>query len=273
MKRFVISPYKFASESAKALQAEFKALGYECIRLNENSPYKNKPNDFVINWGGSTEKVYSSFNKPPFVALAVNKLDTFNRLNSMGVPTVPSTMDIELVSEWIERGYTAIARTQLNGHSGGGIVIMKSEQDLIEAPLYTLYIKKRNEFRVHVANKKVFFIQEKLRMVGNDFSTDIKSMIRSHKNGWVFCTTFEKLQKDEGNNIYSFVQRLEKTCIDATNALGLDFGAVDIIYNKKHDEFRVLEINTAVGLEGQTLQKYVSMFVAEANKGEVNALL
>ena len=42
----------------------------------------------------------------------------------------------------------------------------------------------------------------------------------------------------------------------AIKALGLDFGAVDIIYNEAEDQHYVLEVNTAPGLEGTTLQKY-----------------
>ena len=44
--------------------------------------------------------------------------------------------------------------------------------------------------------------------------------------------------------------------INAIRALHLDFGAVDIIYNERENQFYVLEVNTAPGLEGTTLQKY-----------------
>jgi len=46
----------------------------------------------------------------------------------------------------------------------------------------------------------------------------------------------------------------------AVNCLGLDFGAVDIIYNQKKDVSFVLEVNTAPGLEGSTLNEYVKEF-------------
>jgi D-alanine-D-alanine ligase-like ATP-grasp enzyme len=40
----------------------------------------------------------------------------------------------------------------------------------------------------------------------------------------------------------------------------LDFGAVDVIWNEKEDKYYVLEVNTACGLEGTTLDKYVEQF-------------
>jgi len=43
-------------------------------------------------------------------------------------------------------------------------------------------------------------------------------------------------------------------------ALGLDFGAVDIVYNENDNKAYVLEINTAPGLSGTTLEKYVEVF-------------
>ena len=44
--------------------------------------------------------------------------------------------------------------------------------------------------------------------------------------------------------------------IDSVAALRLDFGAVDIIWNKRHDRYYTLEVNTAPGLEGTTLERY-----------------
>jgi D-alanine-D-alanine ligase-like ATP-grasp enzyme len=46
---------------------------------------------------------------------------------------------------------------------------------------------------------------------------------------------------------------------DAIINLGLDFGAVDIIYNEKNNRWVVLEVNTAPGLSGETLNRYVEM--------------
>ena len=39
----------------------------------------------------------------------------------------------------------------------------------------------------------------------------------------------------------------------------LDFGAVDIIFNERENKAYVLEINSAPGLEGSTIQDYATM--------------
>jgi glutathione synthase/RimK-type ligase-like ATP-grasp enzyme len=51
------------------------------------------------------------------------------------------------------------------------------------------------------------------------------------------------------------------TNFDSALALGLDFGAVDIIQDDGGN-FYVLEVNTAPGLEGQTIKSYAEGFNA-----------
>jgi D-alanine-D-alanine ligase-like ATP-grasp enzyme len=46
----------------------------------------------------------------------------------------------------------------------------------------------------------------------------------------------------------------------AIKSLGLDFGAIDMIYNERRNQYYVLEVNTACGLTGTTLDKYVEVF-------------
>jgi glutathione synthase/RimK-type ligase-like ATP-grasp enzyme len=43
-------------------------------------------------------------------------------------------------------------------------------------------------------------------------------------------------------------------------ASGLDFGAVDVIWNERQQRAYVLEINSAPGLEGTTIDDYVRYF-------------
>ena len=179
------------------------------------------------------------------MALASNKINTFSRWARSNVSCPDWTTDHSTASTWIAEGKTVFARTQLQGHSGSGIVIASNPDELVRAPLYTKYIKKKKEFRVHVFNKEVIDIQEKRRSMGSDAGF----LIRNHANGFVFCRDDIVEPAD-----------LRDVAIQAVTSLGLDFGAADIIYNEHYNKCYALEVNTAPGLEGTTLQSYINKF-------------
>jgi glutathione synthase/RimK-type ligase-like ATP-grasp enzyme len=57
----------------------------------------------------------------------------------------------------------------------------------------------------------------------------------------------------------------DELAIKAVAALGLDFGAVDVILGRD-GQFYVLEVNTACGLEERTADKYVEAFKEMLNE-------
>jgi D-alanine-D-alanine ligase-like ATP-grasp enzyme len=61
-------------------------------------------------------------------------------------------------------------------------------------------------------------------------------------------------------------QELKDIAIGSVNILGLNFGAVDVIYNEKENKYYVLEVNTAPGLSGTTLEKYVDAIIELASQ-------
>ena len=162
----------------------------------------------------------------------------------------------EEAAKWVSDGISVVCRTVLNGHSGRGIIVADTVEQLVGAPLYVKYVKKLKEFRVHVAFNNVLDVQEKRRR--SEVGADADSRIRNHHTGWVYCR--ENLSEPDG---------LRETAIAAIAALGLDFGAVDLIYNQKRNQVLVLEVNTACGLEGTTLQNYVSLIVEKANETRI----
>lgn len=207
-----------------------------------------KPDDIVINWGSASKlKLDKSpkrvYNSPEAVLRASNKLRTFKEFSEHNVPTPAWTTDAEVAKGW---DHTVFARTKLSGHSGDGIVIVPKGDDIPEAPLYTYYIFKEREFRVHVVNGRVIDTQRKIR----DTSREVTSWkIRSHENGFIFA-----------RNGLTADPELEQVAINAIAALGLDFGAVDIIQDKDN-KYYVLEVNTAPGLEGATVTNYTNAFM------------
>lgn len=218
------------------------------LSINHSRIHLLKPTRILINWGCSESLDYEPhckiINHPTAVALASNKLRTFNYWSSAGVSCPEWTTDYYTGLEWVEDGNTVFCRTKLQAHSGDGIIIADNKDAYVSAPLYTKYIKKKKEFRVHVFNNEVIDIQEK-RLSSN--APEGNWLIRNHSNGFVFCR----------DNIIEPAD-LRNVGLLAVSSLGLNFGAVDIIYNQHYNKCYALEVNTAPGLEGTTLQSYTN---------------
>lgn len=242
-----IYAYKHGSESAKALK---ESLAVKQIR-NEKSKFKGNPNRLVVNWGASQvspeiEKC-KLLNPPHAVKKALNKLQAFQIL-SEGVGIPEWTESPQEASKWLAEGYTVVARTIIEGRGGEGIVLVENDQELPVAPLYTKYIPKTEEYRVHVFKDEAFFIQRKARKKEVP-DEEVNWKIRNLAGGFIFA-----------NQDVQVADACKEEAVKAVKALGLDFGAVDIIWNKKRDKYYVLEVNTAPGLQGTSLEKYTEQF-------------
>jgi len=77
---------------------------------------------------------------------------------------------------------------------------------------------------------------------------DINWKIRNHDNGFIFARG--EALGDVPEDVLTQSLLAMKTC-------DLDFGAVDVVFNSKEKLAYVLEINTAPGLTGSTLDGYV----------------
>jgi hypothetical protein len=216
MKKLFLYAYNQGSKGAKAL---VDALNIKRIK-HERSKFKGNNNKVVINWGSSQSppEVGKCFILNAAAGIASNKLATFEKLKDK--PYCPQfwTKKDDVV---FDKGTKIVCRTVLNGHSGKGIIISESKEQLADAPLYVKYIPKKEEYRVHVVNGEIIHLQRKAR------------------------------KKDVPD---------DDCAVDAVASLGLDFGAVDVIYNEKNNAAYVLEVNTAPGLEGTTIQKYAEAF-------------
>lgn len=246
--QFRVLPYKMGSKGATLLAEGLRMAGEKCFKVFPNKNYVPRPLHTIINWGSGdapnwdVESARRILNHPYYVRGASNKLTAFRALEAAGVSIPPFTTERREALNMMEEGLV-VARTKLQGHSGEGIVICDDE--IVNAPLYVKYMKKKHEYRVHVFGGAVIDIQQKRkkREVDND---DVDYKVRNHANGWVYC---------RDNLEYS--DSILSDATSAVAALGLDFGAVDIIWNEHHGRSYVLEVNTAPGLEGSTLGKYV----------------
>jgi glutathione synthase/RimK-type ligase-like ATP-grasp enzyme len=182
------------------------------------------------------------------VEIASSKIRSLTAMKERGVNVPEFTTDRETVQRWLSEDKRVLARTLDRASGGRGIILLSSGESIPQARLYTLYIPKYDEYRVHVWGDQVLDIQQKRRRNGVD---EINSQIRNASNGWVFCR--------EGVNC-------PEQCVDqarrAVAALGLDFGAVDVGFTRRGNIATVYEVNTAPGIEGTTLSVYANKMLS-----------
>lgn len=247
-----IYAYNNGSKSAKSLA---EALDIRILK-HEGKPIRFKGP--LINWGNSHDikrhiECGGCLNPPNAIRNAVNKLQAFKLMEGK-VSIPPWTEQLQEAVNWLSEDDTVVVRNKLNGHSAEGLEIFKP-MDLFDkvvpkAPLYTKYIKKDQEYRIHVFQGKVFFEQRKARK--KDVPDDqVNWQVRNLKGGFIYSHV----------NVIA-PENVKAEAIKAVEALGLDFGAVDVI-TKKNGDCYVLEVNCAPGLgeEGATtLEKYAEQF-------------
>lgn len=252
MSTFMFS-YNPHSQGAALLSKE---MGIRRIR-HTNSKFKGSQRHIVINWGSSElpEEVLKTriINHPNAVRLATNKLTFFNTVkDKVSIP--PFTTDFQEAIKWTAEGRIVCARTKLTGSGADGLVLMSRDNPdgFVKAPLYTQYIPKIDEYRVHVVNGSITDIQRKaLRSTWQEENPDKEPnfKVRNLENGFIYMR--------QGINTPNTV--LDEA-VKAVKEIKLDFGAVDVIYNQNHDKGYVLEVNCAPGVEGTSVQNYTAAF-------------
>lgn len=256
--KLLIYPYNLGSKSARVLSGELATK-----RIRGNGSYVFKPRHLIINWGNSkqpawgTQEAYANMlNKPQFVKNAAEKARTFQLLQAAGMADqLPMwTTQRNVAEQWLihpiygNRKNAVLCRTLTRANSGRGIVLASTVAELVPAPLYTRYKPKSTEYRVHVtARYGILDVQEKRKRTGAVVD-DVTRYIRSHDNHWVFCR--------DGVNCPAVVLEAAEQAI---HVLGLDFGAVDVGWHPQ-DGMAIYEVNTAPGIEGQTLANYTNVF-------------
>jgi glutathione synthase/RimK-type ligase-like ATP-grasp enzyme len=241
-----IFPYNQGSRGAKRLA---DALGGRVL-LRRNSKYRRKPEDLIVNWGAVDSPFNGArvANQPDNIRAARNKLSCFELLKEAGV-RIP---DFWTRKEDIpDDAFPIVCRKFLEASEGKGIVIAENRRELVDAPLYTRYIKKTDEYRIHVLRRpgrgaEVISQSRKARRLGEEANFKIRNLA----NGFVFVREAVANGRDD---VYT-------QSIAALEASGLAFGAVDVIWNNRQGRAYVLEINTAPGLEGQTVEDYANAF-------------
>lgn len=220
---------------------------------------------------GLSQQTISISNNRRAVSIASSKLDTLTQLRNHGVghPVFTSSPD-EANFKVLVEGKTMVARTLDRASQGRGIEVLTPErvrQDggIVRANLYTEAIDKGREYRVHVGSLRggyrVIDVQRKIRRP--DVADTDRPFIWNHDNGFIFVR--------DGVNINTVPNSVLDVALRAVRALGLHFGAVDIVVPRRGRAdvmtmpAYVLEVNTAPGMVGRTVQRYAEYFKAYCN--------
>lgn len=257
--RYFLYSYSRFSKGAKALKYHLKQKGYR-VHMRDHSTWKptwRKPKvvDTIINWGNSVGHPNLAggsffFNGVDSVRESINKLAAFRRMEASGVSVPRFTTDINVARDWAKDTWV-VCRKLLRASGGRGIVLAKSPDEVVDAPLYVQYRRKTAEYRIHVVKGTIILAHQKRLRSKEHRGPTFNPYICNLDNAWVFCKCREPVPACVTNQ-----------AISAVAALNLDFGAVDVIFNSKFDRAYVLEVNTAPGMtkNSETITKYTEAF-------------
>jgi hypothetical protein len=227
--KLVVVPHNMGSRAAKELASTLSTkLGYKVWRVTPDKVKGRKA--FVLNAG-------------------TNKITQMEAFDNAQVSHPEYTRDTAIARSWIADGSSVMCRTLLRASEGRGIVVADTVDQLVPAPLYTKYVKKKAEYRVHVLNGQVIDVQHKRKKREFDGQRDTK--VRNLANGYVF--TRAGLVEPAG---------LRELAVASTSSLGYTLGAVDIAFNERSNLLVVLEVNACPGMQGTTLESYANAIVA-----------
>lgn len=243
----VIAPWKKSRCKGARLLAEY--YGCRCHGITWLPRAQNV--HVIVNWGSSvvnnnTLQRSILLNFPGDVRKAINKAEAFARLRSAAVPIPEVTCHASRAYDWVHDGREVVQRMLVKSSGGRGINIIYPflcGEINPAARMWTKLFPKTHEYRVHVASVrteyKVIDLQSK---INKDLEREEMSniVVWNLSNGFKYYHNF-KIPEDRR-------AKLEYWAVKAVKALGLNFGAVDIAYNKDTGKFAVFEVNTAPGI-------------------------
>lgn len=253
----------------QSLQHVMNALNGSTTCFTPQPEHKKLP--VLINWGNSPpnhekldtitptyfNKVINTFGA---VNIAGNKINFFKAMIAADAdgPRIPEfTQDIEEAKRWGTSGKIVIGR-KARGSSGQDISFFSEDPEtFLSSQFWSVYKKKRREYRVHIFDGKVLLVQQKVLPPtdpdGNSIPKEkVDFRVRTHRTGFIFKRNDVVTPDDVLNQAVRAFEVLAKK--------GLTFGAVDVIWNEHEKKAYVLEINTAPGLEGTTIDDYTKAF-------------
>lgn len=224
MKKLQLRSTNLKSGSLKRIaQGLTQRLGYKVLRTRRVNPRR-------------TQYSYGNL---------IDKCAQYSWFTDNGICCPEYTYARSTAVDWISSGSVVFCRTLTRASEGRGIVVAETVDQLVDAPVYTKYTKKKREFRVHIFKDKIVQVVEKRRRSGWQGDRDVR--IRNTANGYVFC-----------RNIDNEPVGLRELALQASHVTNSDFRGVDIGYNELKDQLFVIEVNSAPGVEGSNVTDYVN---------------
>ena len=250
---FKLHSYNPKSAGARYLRRALAAkLGYEPEMVSPD--YLIPSNIWVINWGDGSyrgereERAKNTrvINPMHTILPCINKVDFFSIMAEYAVNLPDWTTKRSTAERWCAAGETIYCRETAEGKDGVGIVIATRPSQIVAARLYTCAVPSTDEYRVHVFREKPIF--DLLKWHENP--TKQAQQIRTGSQGWEY--TRDCRVPASGRKQAAIVAK----------ALGVDFCAVDLLYDSKTDTSTVLEANSAPELGPWTSAAYATELVA-----------
>lgn len=232
----------------------------DAIRKTTNKKAKC---DLFIRWGNTEEfpnlRHKKELNTLSAVLKTTNKLVMLQTLLEAGVATLEFSNDPAVIDEYKDNEGNVYIRNK------AGVVRYGNDYDASRDLYFSRPIRfKRREYRVHVFNGKVLGAYEKVPLVSS--TAENQSPTAAENRPKLFKSdTCKFVRCDlelEGCRVNAAAQQL---CIDGVNALGLLFGGVDLVRNK-HGEFTIVEVNSAPGLNGLNVDRWVQAITEYYNE-------
>ena len=211
--------------------------------------------DLFIRWGNTEQfdnlKYKKELNTLEAVLRTTNKLTMLQTLLASGVPTLEFSSDPASIDSFKDREGNVYIRNKLGGVRYGND--FNASRDLY----YSRPVRfKRREYRVHVFNGRVLGAYEKVPVsLAEGQRRNAETLPKLFKSDTCRFVRCDLVVDAQGLNprVHAAAQQM---CIDAVNSLGLVFGGVDLIRNK-HGEFTICEVNSAPGLNGLNVERWV----------------
>jgi glutathione synthase/RimK-type ligase-like ATP-grasp enzyme len=265
----------------------------EALKVDSGKDFP-KDKDLVIGWGCKLKKDYKfpsvkkMLNHPNKIRANRDKYNAMVELTKKDVP-VADYQKVGANAAFIKKhGFPLIGRR--NYHQGGKHFWLIMNQEDLKAAItdgaqyIQRYIDIKDEYRAHVAFGDVLYVAKKVtqtdpskawkkqriekieqkfnikfdelpaeqkKLLGD--AVDLLSkehttpdrIIRSNKRGWKFKAVAAK----------NVPASIKSASLAAVTALGLDFGAVDLVLDLEGNPY-ILEVNSAPGLEGTAFEKW-----------------